>query len=53
MGIVEKGTSIYLILDVERILGTDSEEEEAEENRAEKSVYIDDYSEREYGKTKK
>ena len=48
MGIVEKGTSIYLILDVERILGTDSEEEEAEENRIERSVYIDDYSEKDY-----
>ena len=42
MGIVEKGSSIYLILDVERILGAEAEEEE-EEKRAERSSYNDDY----------
>ncbi len=46
MGIVEKGSSIYLILDVERILGTESEEEESEDRRIEKSVQSDEY----YGK---
>ena len=50
MGIVEKGTSIYLILDVERILGTDSEEENDEDEINEGPVFGNDYSENNYSK---
>ncbi len=43
MGIIEKGTGIYLLLDVERILGSENEEEEAEERRTDRVAYSDEY----------
>ena len=50
MGIVEKGPSIYLILDVERILGTDAEDESAEDDVIDSSDYSIDYPEKDYSK---
>ncbi len=40
MGIVEKDQVIYLILDVERILGSDAEEEEEEKEKKNRKIYI-------------
>ncbi len=51
MGIVEKGSSIYLILDVERILGADTEEDEEEERRIDRS-YNEEYLRKETSVTK-